>query len=465
MQATLNVVSELPRHIFRAYDIRGLIEQELTPNAFFTIGKALAVHLHEQNQTTTVLGYDGRLSSPSLAEALKQGLLTSGINVIAIGCVPSPILYYALSHLKVGNGVIITGSHNPSNYNGIKMVVEGQNLTKEGVASLYHRVQSQQFQLGQGHYSETNVIEQYIAEISQQVQLQRPIKVAIDCGNGIAGAFAGKLFRAIGAEVVELYCEVDGHFPNHHPDPSVAENLSDLIQVVQQEDCELGLAFDGDADRLGVVTNEGEIIWPDRQLILIARDILTRHPNAVMVYDIKCSATVESAILAANGQPRMCPTGHSIVKKTMKETGALLAGEMSGHIFINERWSGFDDGLYAGVRVLEILAKSARSATDQLQALPKKPTTPELKIAVAESEKFVLMKRLIDEWQFAEGECLYMDGLRWQTDDGWGLVRASNTSPYLIVRFEADSVQRLNEIQSIFREKLLQLDSRLLLPF
>lgn len=459
------LVTELDKHIFRAYDIRGIVDRELNEHVYYTVGKTIGAVLVEKQKNTILLGFDARLSSEALAKALACGLQDSGIDVISIGLVPSPVLYFAFQHLNVDSGVMVTGSHNPKEYNGIKMVVGGINLTDIEIEALYFRAKTQNFYHGNGTFKQVNIIDAYIQKIQSQIQLKRPLKVAIDCGNGVAGAFAGKLFKAIGAEVLELYCQVDGRFPNHHPDPSIKDNMLDLIDLVLQQQCDIGLAFDGDADRLGVVTACGQIIWPDRQLILLAQDVLKRNPGATIIYDVKCSSLVKQAVTAAGGSAIMSPTGHSIVKKVMRQTGALLAGEMSGHIFIKEKWSGFDDGLYSAARLLAILADSNKTVSAQFAEIPDRINTPELKIAVAEHQKFHLMTKIIDSWQFDDGQTLLIDGLRWQCDKGWGLVRASNTSPYLVVRFEGESEQALQHIQAEFKKRFKEVEPSLVLPF
>lgn len=460
------LVKNLVKHIFRAYDIRGIVGDELTADVFYTIGRGLGALLKDKQIGSCVLGFDGRLSSEAFADALTLGLLHSGIDVVSVGMVPSPVLYFALEQLTLCSGVMITGSHNPKEYNGIKIVVDGKNLNAPEIEALYLRIKAGDYVSGEGVYSQTSVIDAYIEAIANQCQLHRTLRIAIDCGNGVAGLLAGRLFRAIGAEVIELFCDVDGNFPNHHPDPSVKENVQALISLVQSEACDLGLAFDGDADRLGIVTPNGELIWPDRQMILLAQDLLKRKPGETIVYDVKCSYLLEQAIKQAGGIPLMCPTGHSIVKKVMRENNVLLAGEMSGHIFIKDAWNGFDDALYAGARILTILANNVSlSPLEQLEQLPNSINTPELKIMVEEAEKFALMSAIIEQWQFEEGQCSYVDGLRWQSDNGWGLIRASNTTPCLVARFEAATEGFLHEIQQLFRNKLLEIDARLEVPF
>ena len=462
-----NITKEINRRIFRAYDIRGIVDKDINEDIYYTIGLALGVELHAKKKSSVALGYDARLSSKSLSDALAQGLLSSGINVISVGQVPSPVLYFALGHLQIDSGVMVTGSHNPKDYNGIKMVVDLKSLADSEIMTLYERILNNQFSCpsGAATYKELDIVADYIEAICSQVQLARPLKVAIDCGNGVAGGFASRLFSSIGAEVIELFCEVDGRFPNHHPDPSVEENLVDLIKVVKQENCDLGLAFDGDADRLGFITNSGDIIWPDRQLIFLLKDILKRNPGASIVFDVKCSSLVEDAIKEFGGKPHMCPTGHSYVKKMMREKEALLAGEMSGHIFIKEQWSGFDDALYSAARLLKIIAESDGTSQQQFNKIPDRFNTPEIKIPVSEEKKFGFMQTFIENWNSEQGESIFIDGLRYQSDDSWGLIRASNTSPYLVARFESSSQLGLEGMMQFFRQKLLEHDNSLKIPF
>ena len=462
---SLKPTKPFAKHIFRAYDIRGLVDDELSVELYYNVGRGLGAVMREKKKKVILLGFDARLSSYEFASSLSDGLQDSGIDVISVGLVPSPVLYFAFGNLDCNSGVMVTGSHNPKEYNGIKMVVDGENLTSSDIEDLYFRINEKRFYDGNATYREIDVIPSYIQTIKDQIQLQRPLKVVIDCGNGVAGALAGNLFRGIGAQVTELYCDVDGNFPNHHPDPSIPENMNCLSELVQSQKFDIGLAFDGDADRLGVVTSKGEIIWPDRQLICLAQSILKSNPGAAVVYDVKCSSLLEEAINNAGGKAIMSPTGHSVVKKAMRDNNALLAGEMSGHIFIKDNWSGFDDALYSAARLLEILAKSPLRVEEQFALIPDSINTQELKVHVNEQQKFKLMSRIVDTWFFDEGRCLYIDGLRWQSNRGWGLVRASNTSPYLILRFEADNQEDLIYIQNLFKARFKALDPTLRLPF
>jgi phosphomannomutase/phosphoglucomutase len=400
---------------------------------------------------------------------LTEGLLSTGINVIDLGMVATPMVYFGanqtLNGKKPKSGIMITGSHNPPNYNGFKMVLGGAAIYGDQIQALRKRIEEKKFATGQGSRSEFDIFPMYLERIVGDVKLARPIKIAVDCGNGVGGAFAGKLFRALGCEVQELFCEVDGHFPNHHPDPSIPENLNDLIASVKQHQADIGLALDGDGDRLGVVTNRGEIIWPDRQMMLYAMDVLSRHPGALIIYDIKSTGHLAKLIAENDGQSLMWKTGHSIMKSKLEETGALLAGEMSGHIFFKERWYGFDDGLYTAARLLEIVAKSKKNISDLFAELPNSINTPELKLPIAEDKKFAFIQAFQAHVNFPEATLSKIDGVRAEFSDGWGLVRASNTSPYLILRFEADNLPALKRIQTLFRNALLAMDPDLKLPF
>ncbi|MGD8875702.1 MAG: phosphomannomutase/phosphoglucomutase, partial [Gammaproteobacteria bacterium] len=451
--------------IFRAYDIRGIVDRTLTPGAVELIGRAVGSEALQRGRYSVVVGRDGRLSGPVLSSALIRGIISTGCGVKDIGCVPTPVLYFATHYLDTHTGVIVTGSHNPPEYNGLKIVIDGETLSGESIQSLRERIEAANFISGQGQVESVNIVPDYIERIRADVKLERPLKVAIDCGNGVAGNVAPQLFKSIGCEVVELFCEVDGNFPNHHPDPSKADNLKDLIATVQTQQADLGLAFDGDGDRLGVVTSAGKIIWPDRVLMLYAIDVLDRNPGGQIIYDVKCTRFLDSIIRDHGGVPLMWKTGHSFIKAKIRETGALLAGEMSGHIFINERWYGFDDGLYAGVRLLEILARDARSSSEVFAELPDSVNTPELNVAMQEGEPPVFMKRLLENAHFEGAAVSTIDGLRADFDDGWGLVRASNTTPVLVLRFEADDAAGLARIMDEFRRVMLQAEPGLQLPF
>jgi phosphomannomutase/phosphoglucomutase len=451
--------------IFRAYDIRGVVGETLTPELAYEIGRAIGSEAYYRGEQTVVVGRDGRLSGPELSESLIRGLKATGRDVKDIGVVPTPVLYFAAQYLDSSSGVMVTGSHNPPEYNGFKIVLSGETLANEAIQDLRRRIDSGDLLTGEGTVEQVDVLPDYIERVKSDVQLVRPLKVVVDCGNGVAGVAAPKLLSALGCEVVELFCEVDGNFPNHHPDPSKTENLGKLIHEVQEQGAELGIAFDGDGDRLGIVSSQGEIIWPDRLLMLFAMDVLSRNPGAQIIYDVKCSRHVATVISEFGGEPLMWATGHSLIKAKMKETGALLAGEMSGHVFFKERWFGFDDALYSAARLLEILANDQRSTSDVFAALPNSISTPELNVPMAEGEPAIYMEKLLGCAHFEDASIATVDGMRVEFDRGWGLVRASNTTPCLVVRFEADDELALHRIQEEFRRVMLQADPNLLLPF
>lgn len=455
----------LPDAAFKAYDIRGIVPEQLNNRFAHLLGRALARQAKQAGVSTMVVGYDGRLSSPTLSTALQEGLMAGGINTLDLGMVPTPLVYFAAHTQQTGSGVAITGSHNPPQYNGFKMMVGGITLHGPLVQELKHIMADPGEAEGGGTRQELNIVPSYIQRIVSDVKLARPMKIAIDCGNGVAGAVAPQLFEALGCQVDQLFCEVDGRFPNHHPDPADPHNLEDLIRHVQNSDCEIGLAFDGDGDRLGVVTKSGEIIWPDRQMILYARDILARQPGATIIYDVKCSRHLGEAIRQAGGQPLMWQTGHSMIKAKLAETGAPLAGEMSGHTFFKERWFGFDDGLYTGVRLLEILARSEQPSA-VLEALPKDLSTPELKLEMQEGQPHALIRELQASGRFPSAkELITLDGVRAEYADGFGLARASNTTPVVVLRFEAETQEALDRIQAEFRAALTPLAGDAKLPF
>ena len=451
--------------IFRAYDIRGVVADALTPEACEQIGRAFGSEALARGQNVVTLARDGRLSGPDLIAALARGIQSTGCNVVNIGMVPTPVLYFSTYHLNTGTGIMVTGSHNPPEYNGLKMMIAGDTLFGEGIQQLYQRLVNDDLNSGAGEYSETDVMDAYLDRIIGDIKLSRKMRIATDCGNGVAGVCAAALFRKLGCEVEELFSEVDGNFPNHHPDPAKVENLTDIIDLVSKENLELGLAFDGDGDRVGVIDNKGQIIWPDRQMILYSRDILNRNPGAKIIYDVKCSRVLPEAITAAGGEPEMWKTGHSFVKARIKETGAALGGEMSGHIFFKERWYGFDDALYSAARLLEILSRDDRSVSDIFAEIPDSVNTPELGIKFAEGEHHKFMQSFVDNADFGDAKLTTIDGLRADYESGWGLVRASNTTPSLVIRFEADSQSALEEIQARFRSAMLGVDPNLDLPF
>jgi phosphomannomutase / phosphoglucomutase len=454
----------IAKEIFKAYDIRGVIGKTLTADAVEAIGHALGSEAVARRQKTICVGYDGRLSSPQLATALSAGIRKAGIDVINLGLVATPVLYFSTYQLDTLCGVMVTGSHNPPDYNGLKMVLAGETLSGEAIQNLRKRIIENNLATGTGKESSYHIDDEYIARITSHIQLTRPMHITVDCGNGVAGAFAKKLYEALGCQVEELFCEVDGNFPNHHPDPSIPDNLADLIHTLKTASSEIGLAFDGDGDRLGVVTKQGNIIYPDRQLLLFAEDVLKRAPNATIIYDVKSTRHLAPWIKAHGGKPLMWKTGHSLMKAKMQETGAALGGEMSGHIFFKERWYGFDDGLYAGARLLEILSQST-DASAILNALPNSLSTPEQHIHMQEGEAHTLIAQLQNTAKFADADVITIDGLRVEYTDGFGLMRPSNTTPVITLRFEADNEVALQRIQAQFKTVILQAAPHLQLPF
>ncbi len=455
------------RSIFRAYDIRGIMGETLDAPIARLIGHAVGSLMHEKNIKSIVIGRDGRLSSPELSQALIDGLRMSGREIIDLGLVPTPVVYFGTFHLRTGTGISVTGSHNPSNYNGFKIVVDGETLSGDAIQALYARISENRLHRSDnvGTVIPRDISDDYVQRISSDIQIERKLRVVIDCGSGAAGELAPRVLEAIGAEVEPLYCEIDGTFPHHHPDPSDPANMVDLIRVVQRTGADIGLALDGDGDRLGVVTRAGEMIYPDKLLMLFAADVLERNPGACIIYDVKCTNLLPTQILRYGGSPLMWKTGHSLIKSKMKETEAELAGEMSGHFFFRERWYGFDDGLYAAARLLEILAASPDDADVMFAALPKSVSTPEIKVPVAEGEQYTFIQSFVEQAKFESARISTIDGLRADWSDGWGLVRASNTTPMLVMRFDAKDNEALARVKLAFREQLLKVDASLSLPF
>jgi phosphomannomutase/phosphoglucomutase len=451
--------------IFKAYDIRGIVDRTLTEEAAEAIGRALGTVARKKGVTKFVVGRDGRLSGPKLARALSKGLNGAGMDVIDIGVVATPMVYFATHHFETGSGVMVTGSHNPPEYNGLKMMVAGETLASESIQDLRKLIVGGELAAGTGTVATADIREEYLDRITSDVKLARPMTIAVDCGNGSPGAIAPELFRRLGCKVIELFCDVDGNFPNHHPDPSKPENLEDLIENLETGPAELGLAFDGDGDRLGVVTKSGEIIYPDRQLMLFAADVLSRHPGAEIIFDVKCTRNLFPWIRKHGGKPLLWKTGHSLIKSKLRETGAPLAGEMSGHVFFKDRWYGFDDGMYAGARLLELLSR-VDNASKVLETLPDSISTPELNVALErEGENHQLISELQKSARF-EGatEINTIDGLRVEYPDGFGLMRASNTTPVIVLRFEADSDAALSRIRRDFRDVLQKARPGLSIP-
>jgi phosphomannomutase/phosphoglucomutase len=455
----------IPDSIFRAYDIRGVVGETLTEEIVRELGRAIGSEAFERGEQRVVVARDGRTSGPQLLDALIEGLVSSGRDVINIGEVPTPLLYFATSTLETQSGVMLTGSHNPKDYNGLKIVIGGNSFAGEQILSLKSRIEKGNFVKGKGSVEKRKITQDYIGQVTSDVALAQPLKVAVDCGNGVAGKIAPQLLQALGCEVIGLHCKVDGNFPHHHPDPSKPENLAELIELVKSEKADIGLAFDGDGDRLGVIDSQGNIIWPDRQLMLFAIDVLSRNPGSDIIYDVKCSANLAKVITSHGGHPIMWKTGHSFIKSKMKETGALLAGECSGHIFFKERWYGFDDALYAAARLLEILSADTRKSEEVFAALPNSEVTPEINIPISDEEKFNFVARLAREGSFGAGKIIDIDGVRVEYEEGWGLVRASNTTPCLVLRFEGRDADAIAQIKEIFKQQMLAIDKSLRLDF
>jgi phosphomannomutase len=456
---------ELTPEIFRAYDIRGVIDKTLDSGVAKNVGQAVGTLAQERNAGPVVVARDGRLSGPYLMKGMIEGILSSGCDVLDIGAVPTGVLYYAAFEMGAGSGVMITGSHNPPDYNGFKIMIGGDTLHGEEISNLYKRITAHDLRVGQGSITRQNVVPDYIQRIASDITVERDLKIVIDCGNGIGGVCAAETLRAIGVEVLPLFDEVDGTFPNHHPDPSEPENLVDLIESVRLMDADLGLAFDGDADRIGVVTLAGNIIYPDRVMMLLALDVLDRNPGATIIYDVKCTGHLPKLIREAGGNPVMYKTGHSLIKARMKEIGSPFAGEMSGHFFFGERWYGVDDGIYAAARLLEILGSTETPPEAILNALPTSFSTPELKVQMQEGENHDFVRAFKEKARFDGARISTIDGLRADFEDGWGLVRASNTTPILVVRFDAETEEALIRIKATFRSKMLDVNPDLELPF
>ncbi|MCK5875206.1 MAG: phosphomannomutase/phosphoglucomutase [Alcanivoracaceae bacterium] len=456
---------QLPESIFREYDIRGIVGETLTADTVELLGRAIGTEALQAGQQTVIVGRDGRLHSPELAEALIRGLTKSGRDVIDIGPAPTPVLYYAAKVLDSQSGVSLTGSHNPANHNGLKIVIDGVTLTGERIRGLRERIARGELASGEGKVRRQDVSGRYIDEIARDIVLARPMKVAVDCGNGIAGPVVERLFSVLGCEIIPLHMNVDGNFPAHHPDTSKPENYRDLIAAVKQQGADIGIAFDGDGDRLGVVTPTGEIIWPDRLMMLFARDLLSRMPGADIIFDVKCSRELARVISQNGGRPLMWRTGHSLIKAKLKETGAPLAGEMSGHIFFADRWHGFDDGAYAAARLLEILSLESGDADQVFSQLRTGVTTPEINIPSTDKAKFAVVEKLKAQADSFGGSASTIDGLRVDFEDGWGLLRASNTTAVLVARFEGRDQAALDRIATLFREQLQAIDPSLKLSF
>jgi phosphomannomutase/phosphoglucomutase len=447
---------EVNQHIFRANDIRGVAYEDLTEEVVIQLGKSLGSEALERGVKDFVIGRDGRLSSPDMYEWLSGGVLSTGCNVINIGIVTSPMFYHSTFVLESASGVVITGSHNPGEYNGFKVVFNNQSTSSEEIVSLKKRILNNDFKTGEGLCRDEDIKESYINEIISSVKLNKQLNISIDCGNGSAGMIAKEVYEKLGCNVRELYGDLDGQFPNHHPDPSKVENMIDLIKDVKENQSCVGLAFDGDADRLGVISPKGEIIYPDRQMILFANQVINESPAAKIVFDVKCSKLLPDEILKLGGEPLICKTGHTFIKQKIRETKAQLGGEMSGHIFFNDRWKGFDDGIYAGARMLEIIA--SEDTEDIFNELPNMVSTPEINVSTTDEKKFFLVEQFIKKTDFTNAKIIDIDGIRVEYEKGWGLLRASNTSPMLVLRFEAETENELNNIKTIFYDNLKRIE-------
>ena len=463
----------ISQSIFKAYDIRGVIGKTLDADTARSIGRAFGSEVRAQGGDAVVVARDGRLSGPELIAALSDGLRSAGVDVVNVGMVPTPVGYFAASvplalpggERRIDSCIVVTGSHNPPDYNGFKMVLRGAAIYGEQIQALYQRIVDDRFETGSGSYADYDIADVYLARIVGDIKPARPIKIVVDTGNGVAGGLAPRLFKALGCELVELFTEIDGTFPNHHPDPAHPENLQDVIKALKETDAEIGFAFDGDGDRLGVVTKDGQIIYPDRQLMLFAEEVLSRNKGAQIIYDVKCTRNLAKWVRDKGGVPLMWKTGHSLVKAKLRETGAPLAGEMSGHVFFKDRWYGFDDGLYTGARLLEILSKVADPSA-LLNSLPNSHSTPELQLKLEEGENFELIARLQKSATFTGAdEVVKIDGLRVEYPDGFGLARSSNTTPVVVMRFEADNDAALSRIQEDFRRVILAEKPDAKLPF
>ena len=442
---------ELNEHIFRANDIRGVSYRDLTEEVIYKLGKSLGSEAQDRGINEFIIGRDGRLSSPDMFEWLSSGVISTGCGVIDIGIVTSPMFYHSTFWLNSSSGVVITGSHNPGEYNGFKIVFNNQSTTSDEILLLKKRMLNNDFKDGSGMIKGEAIEESYINKIVENINLEKKLNISIDCGNGAAGVVAKKVYEKLGCNVVELFGELDGSFPNHHPDPSRIENMQDLIDSVKINDSSIGLAFDGDADRLGVISPDGEMIYPDRQMILFARQVIQSSPNAKVVFDVKCSKLLSDEILKLGGEPLICKTGHTFIKQKIRQTGAQIGGEMSGHIFFNDRWPGYDDGIYAGARMLEIVAASENNIFINI---PNMVSTPEINIPADDDKKFKIVDEFIENSKFTEATIVDVDGIRVEFKKGWGLLRASNTSPVLVLRFEAENKEALEDVKNIFYQNL-----------
>ncbi|MFL2723800.1 MAG: phosphomannomutase/phosphoglucomutase [Gammaproteobacteria bacterium] len=448
----------IDKSIFREYDIRGIVPTQINELSVKAIARAIAIKCNNEQVDEVALGRDGRLSGDNLLRSLSSELQSLGINVLNIGIVTSPLLYFAAKKIKSKSGIMITGSHNPKNYNGFKIVINDSPVSGIEIHNLISNELSNFKNVGSEIVRE-DIMDEYINEvISQASSDTNAMKIVVDCGNGSASEIAPKLIRSLGHQVIELFCKIDGNFPNHHPDPGKIENLQDLIKAVKSESADIGIAFDGDGDRLGVISSNGEIIYPDQLMMIFSKEVLKNNPGKEIVFDVKCTNLLSTIITDAGGIPMMSPTGHFHIKNTLKKTKAPLAGEMSGHIFFNDKWYGFDDAHYAAFRLIEIVKKSKSSFDNIVKDLPKAFSTPEMNLNVDENKKFQIVKNFIKKADFGSADKITIDGLRVNFEDGWGLLRASNTTPKLVLRFEANSSKRLNEIENMFLTQLKKID-------
>ena len=458
-------MNAIPASIFRAYDIRGLVDEQLTENSVELISRAIGSEALANGIASLLVGFDGRLSSPILSKSLITGLQSAGCNVVNLGLNPTPLLYFATHVSSHSSGVMLTASHNPSNYNGLKIVFNQNCLADNQIQRIKHRIDNNQLSSGEGTYQDLNIIDAYLEDVSERINLKRPLSLIIDCGNAVPATVAPNLFKLLGCEVTPLYCDIDGSFPNHHPDPTLPENLAALAKQVVNTGADLGIALDGDGDRLGIVTNKGEFIDADKMLMLLVENILPNYAKAPVVFDVKCSSELAVKISSIGGKPVMHRSGHSFMKQKMRETGAPIGGEYAAHIFFKDRWFGFDDGIYTAARIVEILSSQDKSSSEVFGAFNSTLSTPEIKLEVDEESKFGLIDRLLELAEFPEGKLITLDGLRVEFADGWGLIRASNTSPALLLRFEASNEERLNEIKKAFKALISRVDNRISLDF
>ena len=458
-------MNAIPASIFRAYDIRGLVDEQLTENSVELISRAIGSEALANGIASLLVGFDGRLSSPILSKSLITGLQSAGCNVVNLGLIPTPLLYFATHVSSHSSGVMLTASHNPSNYNGLKIVFNQNCLADNQIQRIKHRIDNNQLSSGEGTYQDLNIIDAYLEDVSERINLKRPLSLIIDCGNAVPATVAPNLFKLLGCEVTPLYCDIDGSFPNHHPDPTLPENLAALAKQVVNTGADLGIALDGDGDRLGIVTNKGEFIDADKMLMLLVENILPNYAKAPVVFDVKCSSELAVKISSIGGKPVMHRSGHSFMKQKMRETGAPIGGEYAAHIFFKDRWFGFDDGIYTAARIVEILSSQDKSSSEVFGAFNSTLSTPEIKLEVDEESKFGLIDRLLELAEFPEGKLITLDGLRVEFADGWGLIRASNTSPALLLRFEASNEERLNEIKKAFKALISRVDNRISLDF